>query len=202
MAQQLDSRQRKYLKGLAHHLKPVVHVGKDGITNSLVQQIEAALLQHELIKVKLGESSPIDRDEASAQLPAKSGAAFVQNIGRVFVLFRAHPEQPRIELPPARVIEQLDEEEDPSVDAGESAGPVGLPSVRQRGAAPLAPRAPRPASAEGEGDEAAPPRPPPRPASDRPARPSRPKSRTRSKPERVPRKSSKRAVHKRGTGRR
>lgn len=179
----LDSRQRKYLKGLAHHLKPVVHVGKEGLSNSLLQQIAAMLLQHELIKVKLGESSPLDREAAAAELPNKTGAAFVQNVGRVFVLYRAHPEEPRIELPPPRALDDAGDDDGSGVDAG----PLGLPSVRQRGA--MGPSAPalRP---EVERNDAPPPRP----------KPSRPKPRV--KPERAPRKGSKRAIHKRGSGRR
>lgn len=185
---ELDSRQKKYLKGLAHHLKPVVHVGKDGLTNSLLQQIGAALLQHELIKVKLGESSPLDRDAASAELPKKTGAALVQNVGRVFVLFREHPEEPIIELPPPRVSDEGEGVDGEEANAGD-AGPMGLPSVRQRGAMSSAPAAPRP-----ERNDAPPPRP-------KLTRPARPKARPRVKAERTPRKSSKRAVHKRGSGR-
>ena len=120
---ELDSRQRQHLKGLAHHLKPVVHVGKDGITKALLSQIETALLTHELIKVKLGESAPLDRKQAVAELPARTGAAFVQNVGRVLVLYRPHPEEPKIELPRPR---PRDEEDD--APAGGVRG-----SVRRRG---------------------------------------------------------------------
>src|SRR5436190_20282675 len=126
---QLDSRQRQYLKGLAHHLKPIVYIGKDGLSDSLLRQIEEALLQHELIKVKLGESSPLDRSETSEQLPAKSGAALVQNIGRVFILYREHPEEPRLDLPPPRVVES----EDGEGEAGDDGSEAVLPSVRVRG---------------------------------------------------------------------
>ena len=196
---ELDSRQRQHLKGLAHHLKPIVHVGKDGLSNSLLQQIDAALLQHELIKVKLGESSPLDRKAAAAELPAKTGAAFVQNIGRVFVLFRAHPDEPRIELPLPRPVE---DEGDSEAVLGDDAGPIGLPSVRQRGAMPLPPRIAlrSPQRSESMGP---PPRPKPSPAvSERSESNRRPKPRERVKKERAPRKSSKRTQHKRGSGRR
>lgn len=192
---ELDSRQRQHLKGLAHHLKPIVHVGKDGLSNSLLQQIDAALLQHELIKVKLGESSPLDRKTAAGELPAKTGAAFVQNIGRVFVLYRAHPEEPRIELPLPRASEEGGE-----ALTGDAAGGMGLPSVRQRG--PMtSPPAPMPRRETR--NDAPPPRPKPSPAvSERSESNRRPKPRARAKPERAPRKSSKRTQHKRGSGRR
>ena len=132
---ELDARQRQYLKGLAHHLKPVVHIGKDGVSESVVKQIDRALLDHELIKVKLADGAPIDRKEASAELPAKTGAAFIQNIGKVFVLYRQHPEEPRLELPPPRRLE--DDGEGPRDDES-----TLLRSVRQRGAAPIERQAP------------------------------------------------------------
>src|SRR5258705_13834813 len=95
----LTSRQRAHLRGLAHHLEPVVHIGKDGISEALVAQIRDQLAYHELIKVKLGENAPIDRDETADQLPAAVEAELGQNVGRVFVLYRANPDQPVIELP-------------------------------------------------------------------------------------------------------
>ena len=170
---ELDSRQRAHLKGLAHHLKPVVHVGKDGLSEALLKQIEGALIAHELIKVKLADSSPLDRAEASKELPEKSGAAFVQNVGKVIVLYRPHPEEPRIELPPSRIIGEDDE---PGVGEDLSGG---LPqSVRRRG-----PSAPAPSSA---------------PAStERP--PRRPAPRKKEAPRR--RGASSRRDHKRGGGR-
>ena len=126
---ELDSRQRQHLKGLAHHLKPVVHIGKDGLTPALLAQVENALLAHELVKVRLGESAPLDRKQTAEELPAKTGAAFVQNVGKVFVLYRPHPEEPRIEIPPPRHQEEEGEGEGDLAEAG-------LPqSVRRRGPA-------------------------------------------------------------------
>jgi RNA-binding protein len=102
VAEDLTPKQRAHLKGLAHHLDPVVHIGKDGISEAVVRQIEEQLAHHELIKVKLGEGAPLDRVQTSAQLPAAVGAQLVQNIGRLFVLYRAHPDDPQIELPRAK----------------------------------------------------------------------------------------------------
>jgi RNA-binding protein len=97
----LTPRQRAHLKGLAHHLKPVVSIGKDGLSDPVVRQIDDALARHELIKVKLGEGAPIDRAEAATAVPAAVGAELVQNLGRNFVLYRPDPEEPRIALPAA-----------------------------------------------------------------------------------------------------
>lgn len=95
----LTPHQRAHLRGLAHHLDPVVHIGKDGISDAVVAQIREQLAHHELIKVKLGEGAPLDRDETADQLPVAVEAELVQNIGRVFVLYRANPDDPVIELP-------------------------------------------------------------------------------------------------------
>ena len=98
----LTAKQRAHLKGLAHHLDPVVHIGREGISEAVVRQIDEQLAAHELIKVKLGEGAPLDRDETAAQLPGAVGAHLVQNIGRLFVLYRPDPDAPRIELPRAK----------------------------------------------------------------------------------------------------
>ena len=96
---ELTPRQRAHLKGLAHHLNPVVHIGKDGLSEAVVAQIDEALAHHELIKVKLGDNAPLDRAAATTALPAAVHADLVQNLGRLFVLYRADPDDPKIDLP-------------------------------------------------------------------------------------------------------
>ena len=88
----LTTEQRKALRALGHHLKPVVYLGKEGLTPTLIQSTEAALLAHELIKIKVGQNCPIDRTEAGAQLGLLTGAAVVQVIGRMALLYRANPD--------------------------------------------------------------------------------------------------------------
>lgn len=96
----LTARQRAHLKSLAHPLKPVVRIGKDGITESVVQSVTEALHTRELLKVKLLESAPTDARAAAAALGDQlTGTAVVQVIGRTIVLFRRHPDRPAIELP-------------------------------------------------------------------------------------------------------
>ena len=63
----LSGKQRRYLRGLGHHLDAVVHVGKDGLSDGLVVATDAALVQHELIKVRLADSVPGDRHQWPAQ---------------------------------------------------------------------------------------------------------------------------------------
>ena len=96
----LTTKQRSHLKSLAHHLKPVVFVGKEGVGPSALRSVEEALNTRELIKVKVQEAAPVDVREAGAELQAGiAGAELVQTIGRVAVLYRPHPEKPEIKLP-------------------------------------------------------------------------------------------------------
>jgi len=96
----ITPRQRAHLKSLAHHLKPVVYVGKEGVGDSTIRSVEEALNTRELIKVRVQEAAPMDVREAGAELEARvAGSALVQTIGRVAVLYRRHPEKPEIELP-------------------------------------------------------------------------------------------------------
>lgn len=129
---QLSPRQRQHLKGLAHHLKPVVQLGKEGLSPAVVRQVDEALLRHELIKVRLGDSAP-PRADVSERLPPEVGAFHVQTIGKVVVLYRPHPEKPRIQLPWDRTEQTVTE---PTGDIRRPrARPAGtLPrSVRERG---------------------------------------------------------------------
>ena len=100
MATTITPKQRAYLKSLAHHLKPVVYVGKEGVTDQTVTSIEEALHNRELIKVKVLEAAPLHVRDAGAELQERvENAVLVQTIGRVAVLYRPHPEKPEIRLP-------------------------------------------------------------------------------------------------------
>ena len=94
----LTNAQIRYLRGLAHKLKPVVHLGQKGVTPSVLAELDAALTVHELVKVKLAG----ERDEKKglvAQLARESKAEVVQQIGHVVSLYRRNAEKPRLALP-------------------------------------------------------------------------------------------------------
>ncbi|HZS39481.1 MAG TPA: ribosome assembly RNA-binding protein YhbY [Polyangia bacterium] len=95
----LTGKQRHYLRGLGHHLDPIVHVGKDGLSEGVAQALDAALAQHELVKVRLGESAGVDRHEVAASLAESVSAELVQVLGRTLLLYRARPDEPAIVLP-------------------------------------------------------------------------------------------------------
>jgi RNA-binding protein len=88
----LSSSQRKALKARAHKLEPVVHIGAKGLTGEVVEEIDRALKAHELIKVRAGSLERDERDLAVSAICEKNGAAAVQQIGKVFVLYRKNDE--------------------------------------------------------------------------------------------------------------
>jgi RNA-binding protein len=96
---ELNEKQRRHLKGLAHPLKPVVRMGNAGLTDAVVAETQRALLDHELIKVRLPGQDREQRDAALASLAQRTGSVMVTRIGHVAVLYRAHPKLPRIVLP-------------------------------------------------------------------------------------------------------
>lgn len=94
----LTGKQKRYLRGLGHDLKPVVMIGKSEITDTLLQETDTALEHHELIKVKLLESSLTDRRDAATDLAMHLNAEVAQILGRTFLLYRPSRE-PKIILP-------------------------------------------------------------------------------------------------------
>ena len=97
----LSGKQRRYLRSLGHALNPVVHIGRGGLTDEVVAAIASALETHELIKIKVGPASELDREEAAAKAAEATGAQVAQVLGNTALLYRRHPERPVIELPAA-----------------------------------------------------------------------------------------------------
>ena len=64
----LTGKQRRHLRSLGHDLKPIVQIGKSGIDDGVVAAVDQALVDHELVKIKVGESADVDRHEAAAAL--------------------------------------------------------------------------------------------------------------------------------------
>jgi RNA-binding protein len=95
----LTPKQRSHLRSLAHPLKPIVQIGKDGITDTLIGTLENAFNTRELLKVKVLEAAPEGADEAGQTLAERiKSVQLVQVIGRTVVLFRPHPDKPKIDL--------------------------------------------------------------------------------------------------------
>jgi len=98
-APELSERQRRHLRGLAHPLRPVILLGKTGLTEALAAETARALHDHELIKVKAPGGDREARDAMLAGLAARTGSTLVQRIGNVAVLYRPRPKLPRILIP-------------------------------------------------------------------------------------------------------
>lgn len=96
----LTGAQKKHLRGLAHHLKPVVQVGRNGVTDSVLELISQALDAHELIKVKLAEPQG-RKKELAEEIAERAGGVQVGLVGNVVTLYRRQPdpEKRKIDLP-------------------------------------------------------------------------------------------------------
>ena len=92
---QLTGKEKKQLRGLGHHLTPIVYVGREGITTALLKSTGEALKANELIKVKLGQNCPLRKQQAAEQLAAQCGAALVQLIGKTVLLYLPNQDLPK-----------------------------------------------------------------------------------------------------------
>lgn len=88
-AQKLSNQQLKQFRSIAHNLKPVVTVAQNGLAENVMKEIDRALTQHELIKVKVQVGDRELRQQAITEICRLSGAERVQSIGNIAVLFRA-----------------------------------------------------------------------------------------------------------------
>ncbi len=94
----LNLAQRKFLKSAAHHLKPVVMIGVQGLTEAVMQEASRALAAHELIKIRVLGDDRDARDAYLAELCAALNASPVQHIGKLLLLYRP-ADKPKIQLP-------------------------------------------------------------------------------------------------------
>jgi len=98
----LNSRQQRFLRSLAHHLPVKATVGKEGITDQVLNSLNEVIDANELVKIKLQENFPHDRKEGGKLLATETGTALVQVIGRMVILYRGNDDLPidkRIDLP-------------------------------------------------------------------------------------------------------
>lgn len=96
----LKGAQRKMLRSLAHPLKPVVLVGAKGLTEQLISAVDAALNDHELIKVKFGEFKE-EKKQLAERIATATHGEMVGIIGHIAIFYRSHPdpEKRKIHLP-------------------------------------------------------------------------------------------------------
>lgn len=95
----ISSKQRSFLRGLAQTTDATVYIGKQGLTENVIKEIEVGLETRELVKVKIQEGCLLDPKEIANEMAAQLNAEFVQAIGRKFVLYRESKDNKQIELP-------------------------------------------------------------------------------------------------------
>jgi RNA-binding protein len=95
----LTESQKKHLRGLAHHLKPVIQIGTAGVTPALANELERTLDHHELIKIKVRAGDRAARDSVIETILGKSGGILINRIGNVAIVYRQRKKDPGIKLP-------------------------------------------------------------------------------------------------------
>ena len=88
---------RQALRGHGHKLSPIVHIGKGGFSPAVIKQVEQALADHELVKMKVDADSPDDRFAVAESVAALPGVNVVQIVGHAILIYKRHPREPRYE---------------------------------------------------------------------------------------------------------
>ena len=95
----LSEKQKKHLRRLAHPMSPIVMLGNAGLTDAVVNELERALTDHELVKVAARAGARDSRNEALAMLASRTGSELVQRVGNVGVFYRRRAQLPKILIP-------------------------------------------------------------------------------------------------------
>jgi len=95
---EISQYQKKKLRGLSHHLKPVVMLGNAGLTEAVMNELINSLQHHELIKVKIPTDDRQSRDALIKSMCDQSGATLIQRVGNMVTLFKRNPQNTKISL--------------------------------------------------------------------------------------------------------
>ncbi|OLS03338.1 ribosome assembly RNA-binding protein YhbY [Tissierella creatinophila] len=95
----LTGKQRSYLKSLAHNLDPLFQLGKNGLSDNFIKEVDVALENRELVKINILNNNMLEAEEVSRELVETLGAEFVQNIGNKVIIYRESEENKEINLP-------------------------------------------------------------------------------------------------------
>lgn len=90
--EKLSNNQKKYLRGIAHGLNPMIMIGSNGVTESLMEELENTLSHHEILKIKIATGDRDDRKEIIQYILDETGALLVQTIGKICVIYRQNEE--------------------------------------------------------------------------------------------------------------
>lgn len=95
----LNNKQIRFLRAQAHSLKPVVIIGGNGLTDGVINEINQALDDHELIKVRVNADDREDKAAMIEKISSQTEATPVQTIGHIGIFYRKNKKNPRIEIP-------------------------------------------------------------------------------------------------------
>ncbi|MGN1400326.1 MAG: ribosome assembly RNA-binding protein YhbY [Bacillus sp. (in: firmicutes)] len=98
----LTGKQKRFLRSKAHHLTPIFQVGKGGVNENMIRQIDEALEARELIKVSILQNCDVDKHVVAEELAQGAGAELVQLIGLTVVLYKESRENKQLELPSSK----------------------------------------------------------------------------------------------------
>ncbi len=90
----ITNKEARQLRALGHHLTPLAMLGREGLSATVVESVDILLTNRELVKVKIQNNCPLDRQEVAAELSAATGAAVAQVIGKMILLYRHNPNLP------------------------------------------------------------------------------------------------------------
>ena len=93
----LSGSTKKYLRGLAHHLKPVVMVGKNGVTDDLINAVDEALSGSELIKIKFLEFKD-EKKLLASEIAERTNSYVIGIVGNIAMMYRQHPDEDKREI--------------------------------------------------------------------------------------------------------
>ncbi|HLN60846.1 MAG TPA: ribosome assembly RNA-binding protein YhbY [Symbiobacteriaceae bacterium] len=96
---ELRGKQKRFLRALGVTMTPVLTIGKDGVSENVINQADGVLFTRELIKGRVLNTSPEGPQEVAEQIAEATGSELVQVVGRNFLLYKPNPEKPIIELP-------------------------------------------------------------------------------------------------------
>lgn len=98
----LTSKQRAYLRGLANNYNSLFQVGKGGVTDTVIKQVEDALKARELIKINSLENTPISQKDIAEVISERAKCDIVQVVGRKMIFYKRNDKEPKIVLPKAK----------------------------------------------------------------------------------------------------
>ena len=94
----ISAKQRSYLKSLANPMKPMVQIGKEGMNERVIAQLNEILDAHELVKISILENAVLDAKETAVEICRICRAEFVQAIGNRFTIYRKNHDNPKIDI--------------------------------------------------------------------------------------------------------